>query len=224
MDKFDKAELDRLENDLRQCAYGEGCGNCTRFHDADLDGYECNDLDKDALEAIRYLRLELSSNEKVCEKVDIHTEKCDSEDKLSKNAQNYTKEKSCLDCAFCDVSELIYPCSACKRAVSRLDPAYKIRGDMYAPKVIPTPPETMNLKPSMVEHPAHYNREGAMECIDEMVLLFGIEEAIVFCKLSAWKYRYRAGEKDDAKQDMKKSDNFLKMYKELKERLDNDQY
>lgn len=224
MDKFDKASLDRLENDLRQCAYGEGCGNCTRFHDADLDGYECNDLDKDALDAIRYLRLELSSNEKVCEKVDIHTEKCDSGEKVSKNEQNCTDDKGCFTCAFTDLTELDYPCSKCKYAVSPINPEYSIRIDMWAPKVIPTPPETMNLKQSMVEHPAHYNREGAMECIDEMVLLFGVEEAMVFCKLSAWKYRYRAGDKGDTQTDKKKSDNFLKMYKELKERLDNDQY
>lgn len=222
MDKFDKAELDRLENDLRQCAYGEGCGNCTRFHDADLDGYECNDLDKDALAAIRYLRLELSSNEKVCEKVNICTEKCDSGEKVSKNEQNYTKEKSCLDCAFCDVSELIYPCSACKRAVSRLDLAYKIRGDMYAPKVIPTPPMTIDLKKkNEVEHPAHYNREGAMECLDEMVEVHGIKAVMDFCMLNAWKYRYRAADKNGL-EDLKKSDWYMKKFVELKKRMFNE--
>ena len=33
-----------------------------------------------------------------------------------------------------------------------------------------------------VNHPAHYNREGAMECIDEMILAFGLKETAIFCK------------------------------------------
>ena len=65
-----------------------------------------------------------------------------------------------------------------------------------------------------VDHPSHYNREGAMECIDEMILLFGAKEAAIFCKLNAWKYRYRAADKNGA-EDLKKSDWYLKKYKEL---------
>ena len=41
----------------------------------------------------------------------------------------------------------------------------------------------------MVNHPSHYTRENGMECIDEMLLLFGVEEVKSFCKLNAWKYR-----------------------------------
>lgn len=65
-----------------------------------------------------------------------------------------------------------------------------------------------------VNHPFHYMREGAMECIDEMVTLFGIEEVKSFCKLNAWKYRYRANEKNGL-EDMKKSDWYIKKYREL---------
>lgn len=65
-----------------------------------------------------------------------------------------------------------------------------------------------------VNHPKHYNREGGMECIDEMVLIFGVEEAKIFCKLNAWKYRYRAADKN-GEEDLKKSDWYLKKYKEL---------
>ena len=64
--------------------------------------------------------------------------------------------------------------------------------------------------PSAVEHPKHYNREGAMECINEMVLIFGIEETMIFCKLNAWKYRYR-------EEDLKKSDWYIRMYEKLKD-------
>ena len=67
-----------------------------------------------------------------------------------------------------------------------------------------------------IDHPGHYNREGAMETIDEMVLLFGPLEVMIFCKLNAWKYRARAICKN-GEEDLKKSDWYLKKYKELKE-------
>ena len=66
-----------------------------------------------------------------------------------------------------------------------------------------------------VNHPAHYCREGAMECIDEMILIFGVEETKSYCKLNAWKYRARAPFKGNMEQDMKKSDWYIKKYKEL---------
>lgn len=66
-----------------------------------------------------------------------------------------------------------------------------------------------------VNHPKHYTREGAMECIDEMVMVFGAEAAAKFCLLNAWKYRYRAGDKG-GDEDLRKSDWYLAKYKELK--------
>ena len=65
-----------------------------------------------------------------------------------------------------------------------------------------------------VNRPKHYIREGGMECIDEMILLFGVEEVKSFCKLNAWKYRYRAAEKN-GEEDLRKSDWYLRKYKEL---------
>lgn len=65
-----------------------------------------------------------------------------------------------------------------------------------------------------VEHPAHYNREGALECIDEMILIFGVEAVKNFCLCNSWKYRYRAADKN-GEEDLKKSDWYLKKYKEL---------
>jgi len=67
-----------------------------------------------------------------------------------------------------------------------------------------------------VNHPDHYNTHP-MECIDEMVVVFGIDAVIDFCKCNAWKYRYRAGSKDDVKQDLAKSDWYLNKAKELQE-------
>lgn len=67
-----------------------------------------------------------------------------------------------------------------------------------------------------VNHPKHYGREGAMECIDEMVLVFGKDAVMEFCLCNAWKYRYRAADKNGA-EDLAKSDWYMKKYKQLKE-------
>ena len=69
-----------------------------------------------------------------------------------------------------------------------------------------------------VDHPQHYNRKGAMECIDEMRLIFGDYETAIFCKLNAYKYRYRAGSKGNAEEDLRKSDWYIKKYKELRDK------
>ena len=68
----------------------------------------------------------------------------------------------------------------------------------------------------IINHPKHYNREGAMESIDEMVLIFGKEAVKHFCLCNAWKYRYRADDKNGI-EDMKKSDWYIAKYKELSE-------
>ena len=72
----------------------------------------------------------------------------------------------------------------------------------------------MSENKEMVNHPAHYKRDGAMECIDEMLLLFGKKEVMSFCKLNAWKYRYRAIDKNGI-EDLHKSDFYIRKYKEL---------
>jgi hypothetical protein len=54
-----------------------------------------------------------------------------------------------------------------------------------------------------------------MECIDEMVRVFGAEATMNFCLLNSWKYRYRAGAKG-GEEDLRKSDWYLAKFKELK--------
>ena len=72
------------------------------------------------------------------------------------------------------------------------------------------PPEPVEEAPTeMVHHPSHYNREGAMECIDEMVTLFGKEVVKHFCLCNIHKYRYRAAAKN-GEEDIKKSDFYVK--------------
>lgn len=65
-----------------------------------------------------------------------------------------------------------------------------------------------------VEHPAHYCQDGSMECIDEMVALFGKATVRSFCICNVWKYRKRAVYKN-GEEDMKKSDWYMKKYIEL---------
>lgn len=72
-----------------------------------------------------------------------------------------------------------------------------------------------------VNHPSHYNRENAMECIEEMELVFGREAVKHFCLCNVWKYRYRAADKNGA-EDLAKSDFYMNKYKELCEKENKD--
>ena len=66
----------------------------------------------------------------------------------------------------------------------------------------------------LINKPKHYNREGAMECIDEMILIFGIKNTITYCVMNAHKYRYRAADKNGV-EDLSKSDWYYRKAKEL---------
>lgn len=53
-----------------------------------------------------------------------------------------------------------------------------------------------------------------VECIDEMIAIFGKTAVKHFCLLNVWKYRKRAVFKNGA-EDMKKADWYMKKYVEL---------
>ena len=57
-------------------------------------------------------------------------------------------------------------------------------------------------KVETVEHPQHYN-QGNIECIDSMESAFGVDEVASFCKLNAFKYLWRAGDKINAVKKLK---------------------
>lgn len=80
--------------------------------------------------------------------------------------------------------------------------------------------KVMEENKEMVNHPSHYNRENAMECIEEMKMIFGLEATANFCMLSAYKYRYRAGQKGDAMEDLRKSDWYINEYANIKKELE----
>lgn len=74
---------------------------------------------------------------------------------------------------------------------------------------------TESLAKGETDTPYHYKaRKGGMETIDEMTLIFGLSDTLAFCKLNAWKYRARALYKN-GKEDLKKSDWYLRKYEEL---------
>ena len=72
----------------------------------------------------------------------------------------------------------------------------------------------MEEKKEMVNHPEHYNH-SYMECIDGMLGAFGSEEVRTFCKISAFKYLWRLGYKDDEAQEIGKIKWYLDKYLEL---------
>ena len=62
-----------------------------------------------------------------------------------------------------------------------------------------------------VNHPSHYCAEGRKECIVEMVEKYGFYATAYFALLSAYKYLYRAGDKDGnpVEQDEQKAEWYL---------------
>ena len=73
-------------------------------------------------------------------------------------------------------------------------------------------------KEDLVNKPSHYNRDNAMEAIDEMILVFGKHVVMDFCLCNVWKYRYRAADKN-GEEDLRKSDFYIAKYKELNDAI-----
>ena len=70
----------------------------------------------------------------------------------------------------------------------------------------------MNME--QVNHPQHYTTYD-VETLDMMIRIWGTQETISFCKLNAFKYRMRAGHKDNAQQDINKALWYENKMKEL---------
>lgn len=76
-----------------------------------------------------------------------------------------------------------------------------------------------------VNHPEHY--QGAHECIEVMRAMFGDRAVEDFCRLCAFKYRFRAGNKDgeSKEKDIAKAewyeDYLINMQKEYRDRYAN---
>ena len=77
--------------------------------------------------------------------------------------------------------------------------------------------DNLSIDKDMVNHPSHYGH--GIECIDEMILLFGVMETMSFCKLNSHKYRKRALDKG-GREDIDKSDWYMKEYAYLDSKSD----
>lgn len=67
-----------------------------------------------------------------------------------------------------------------------------------------------------VNHPSHYNQRQ-FETIEEMIIVFGRDAVIDFCRINAWKYKTRAPFKGKLDEDLKKADWYINKVKELSE-------
>ena len=76
-----------------------------------------------------------------------------------------------------------------------------------------------NVNTDQVNHPSHYQQDGRLECLDEMLLMFGAENVITWCRMTAYKYYYRAGNKpgESAEKDRAKAMFYLNYVKKLQE-------
>lgn len=101
----------------------------------------------------------------------------------------------CIRCKYEHDSAIDEPCVSCSKSTSHFEPKEHDEIDM-------------------VNHPQHYNRDGAMDCIDEMIAVFGKDIVACFCLCNVWKYRYRASDKGH-EEDLSKSDYYMAKYKEL---------
>lgn len=114
-----------------------------------------------------------------------------------------SKYDFCIECGDAKGSDIWPLCRKCAEKWSKI-----FKGGKHMIELTP--------KEDVVNKPKHYNRDGAMQCIDEMILVFGKETVLSFCLCNAWKYRYRAADKNGA-EDLAKSDWYLNKYKELLE-------
>lgn len=108
------------------------------------------------------------------------------------------EHNGCKGCKYEHLNELEEPCYHCRGAHLNADDY----PDLYEPVSDP------------VNHPSHYCQDGGMECIDEMIAVFGVEATKWFCLLNVWKYRKRAVFKN-GEEDMKKADWYMKKWMEL---------
>ena len=76
--------------------------------------------------------------------------------------------------------------------------------------------ESNKINSDMVNHPSHYNLPNRKECIDEMIDIYGLKDVAKWCEITAYKYKYRAGHKGSAVEDMSKAARYMTKACELK--------
>lgn len=65
-----------------------------------------------------------------------------------------------------------------------------------------------------VNHPRHYEGHTSIECIDAMILIFGVKRTAEYCVQNAYKYIWRHENKNGI-EDLKKAEWYLNKFDEL---------
>ncbi len=65
-----------------------------------------------------------------------------------------------------------------------------------------------------VNHPSHYEGHTSIECIDAMILTFGVKRTAEYCVQNAYKYIWRRENKNGI-EDLKKAEWYLNKFDEL---------
>lgn len=90
---------------------------------------------------------------------------------------------TCADCKYAKQGLCNDPCSKC------------VNGSCWVP--------SEGTAQDNVNHPAHYECETSIECIDAMELAFGVDAIICFCLGNAfkyiWRHKHKGGAEDLAK-------------------------
>lgn len=128
-------------------------------------------------------------------------------DEFDAALQTYCGEQD-VECEDCPLREIFKDCDALERNyLENYDEVVKIFAEHFGWEDEPD---------DVVNHPSHYT-DGGMECIDEMLLVFGEEVVKNFCLCNVWKYRRRALLKNGI-EDLEKSHWYMNKYKELCEK------
>lgn len=73
-----------------------------------------------------------------------------------------------------------------------------------------------------VNHPEHYEGHCSIECIDAMIMTFGVKRTAEYCVQNAYKYVWRYKYKNRL-EDLKKAEWYVDKFEELLEILDQDE-
>ena len=123
----------------------------------------------------------------------------------------------CVMCEYFDKEEPDYPCNECKGTAIPGTVEHDTRKDLFEPRV---PKGGVSIKPKeevdWVNAPPHYL--NGIECIDELIAVFGKEVVADFCLCNVWKYRKRALHKN-GQEDLDKADWYMKKFMELEGKL-----
>jgi hypothetical protein len=121
---------------------------------------------------------------------------------------------SCLETVDDTKCPLHFGCSGCAYDMGDDDSIIECYEKIFGKDEEPIEAEPIPPINDVINKPNHYCREDAMECIEEMKMIFGTEVVKHFCLCNIWKYRYRSAAKN-GEEDIKKSDRYVQIYKEL---------